>query len=120
MDLAHEHATDVVVLEVEGEPEDVVGELDELAGHHAVEAVDAGDAITHRDHRSDLGHVDGGLEPFDLTADDVRNFGGFDLHVLPLFDLDLFAQTIEFPGKRAVKDPRPNLQAKAPKELGIL
>ncbi len=120
VNLAHQDAAHVVVLEVEGEAEDVVRELDELTGHHTIEPIDAGDAVTDRDHGSDLGHVDGGFEPFDLTADDVRNLGGFDLHVLPLFDLDLFAQTFEFTGQRAVKDPRPHLETEPPKELRFL
>ena len=39
-----------VLFEVEGQAEDAAGELDHLAGHHAGQAVDAGDAVAHLDH----------------------------------------------------------------------
>jgi len=96
-----------------------VRELDELASHDAVEAVDAGDAIPDGDDGPDLGHINGGLETFDLAADDIRDLGGFDLHVLPLFDLDLFAQAIQLSCQRAVKDPRTNLKLETPKEIPV-
>ena len=39
VDLAHEHATNVVVLEVEGETAHIMGKLEQLTGHHPVEPV---------------------------------------------------------------------------------
>jgi hypothetical protein len=39
------HGADLVLLEVERDARDAVGELEQLAGHHLVEAVDAGDAV---------------------------------------------------------------------------
>src|SRR6185436_9670042 len=56
--VAEEHAADAVFLEVEGEAGDVVRELDQLAGHDALEPVDAGDAVADRGDGADLADVD--------------------------------------------------------------
>src|ERR1051326_2514065 len=56
--LAEEHDADVVLFQVERESGDVVRELHELAGHDALQAVDAGDAVADRHDRADLGDVD--------------------------------------------------------------
>ena len=55
---AEEHDADVVFLEVERQAGDVVRELHELAGHDAVEAVDAGDAVADGDDGADFRDVD--------------------------------------------------------------
>ena len=47
-----------IFFEVEGQAEDAAGKLDHLAGHHAGQAVDAGDAVAHLDHPADLADVD--------------------------------------------------------------
>ena len=56
--LAHEDAADVVLLEVQGEAEDAVRELEQLARHDLLEAVDAGDAVADGDDGPDLGHLE--------------------------------------------------------------
>ena len=43
-------------------PKTFAGKLDHLAGHHAGEAVDPGDAVAHLDDLTDLADVDLGLE----------------------------------------------------------
>ncbi len=48
--LAQDHRADRVALEVQREPEGVAGELEHLALHHVGKAVDAADAVGHRDH----------------------------------------------------------------------
>ena len=48
-EVAEERDADVVLLEVEHQPDDAaVAELEQLAGHRAVQAVDAGDAVADR------------------------------------------------------------------------
>ena len=47
--LAEEHAADAVLFEVQRDAEHAVRELEHLAGHRLVDAVDARDAVAHRD-----------------------------------------------------------------------
>ena len=77
--VAHEDAADVVLLEVQGEAEDVVRELQELAGHDLVEAVDAGDAVADGEDGPDLGGVDAAVEPGELRLDELRDFACADI-----------------------------------------
>ena len=56
--VAEEHGADVVLLEVERQADDVVRELEQLARHDPLEAVDAGDAVADGDDGADLGHLD--------------------------------------------------------------
>ncbi len=51
---AEDHDADIVGFEVEGHALHAVGELDHLAGLDIVEAVDAGDAVTDRQHGADF------------------------------------------------------------------
>src|SRR5690606_18442790 len=59
---------------------DAARELDELAGLHVVEAVDAGDAVTHREHLADFANLGLLAEILDLVLEDRRHFRGFDVH----------------------------------------
>ena len=47
-------------------PDYVVGELDQLAGHYFLQAVNAGDAVAHRNYRARLADVDGPIVVFNL------------------------------------------------------
>ena len=60
--LTHEHAADAVLLEVEGEAEDVVRKRHQLAGHDPVQAEHPGDAVADRHDSPDLGHLHGGVQ----------------------------------------------------------
>ena len=55
--LAQQHGAHLVFFQVQGDARHAVRELDQLAGHDLLQAVDAGDAVAHRDHRAGLGHV---------------------------------------------------------------
>ena len=78
--LAEEHDADVVLFEVQREAEDVVAEIDELARHHLVEAVDARDAVSDGEDGPDLGDVDRLLVARELLLEDLGDFVGFDVH----------------------------------------
>src|SRR5262249_14778447 len=78
--LAEEHDADIVILEVERHAAHAVLKLDHLAGLDVVEAVDAGDAVAHRQHLADLGHLRLAAEVLDLVLQDCRNLGGADVH----------------------------------------
>ena len=58
-----------------------VVELDELTALGVVEAVDAGDAVAHHQHRADVGLHDPGVEAEvgELFLQYCRYFGGFDI-----------------------------------------
>ena len=77
---AEDHDADVVGFEVERHALNAVRELDHLAGLDLVEAVDAGDAVTHREHRADFRDLGLGAEIGDLVLDDLRDFCGADFH----------------------------------------
>ena len=70
VDVAEERRADVVVLEVEHEAHQAAGELEQLAGHGALEAVDAGDAVADAEHGARLGREGGLLVVLDLLLDD--------------------------------------------------
>jgi hypothetical protein len=49
---AQQHRAHLVFFQVHGDAGHAVRELDQFAGHDLFEAVDAGDAVAHRDHRA--------------------------------------------------------------------
>src|SRR5439155_25242917 len=69
--LAHQRHADGVFLEVEDQAHEVVGELDQLAGHHALEAVDTGDAVPGGEDGAGLAHLDLLAISLDLLAEDA-------------------------------------------------
>src|SRR5262249_61062632 len=80
---AQEPGAVVVLLEVEDEPEDFAGELEELARHGALETVDAGDTVAHLDDAPGLLEADLGLVTLQLLLDDLADLFRFD-HAYPL------------------------------------
>ena len=82
--VAEDHDADVVGFEVQRHAADAAGELDHLAGLHVVEAVDARDAVTHRQHLPDLGDLGLLAEVLDLLLEDRGDLCGPDFHHLPL------------------------------------
>jgi hypothetical protein len=85
--VAEDHDADIVGFEVERHALDAAGELDHLAGLDVVEAVDAGDAVTDRQHLADFGDLGLGAEIGDLVLDDLRDFCGADIHLYLQFDM---------------------------------
>ncbi len=65
-------------LEVQREAEDVVRELDELAGHRLVEPVDERDPVADRDDRADLVDVHALRDARELGLDELGDFLGAD------------------------------------------
>ena len=85
--VAEEHGADLVFVEVHGEAGDVVGELDELAGHDLVEAVDACDTVAERDDGADLVDLDRLVVVLNLLAKQLCYLICVDLcHVFLLLD----------------------------------
>jgi hypothetical protein len=78
--VAEERDADVVGLEVEHQPDQVAGELDQLAGHRALEAVNARDAVADVQHGARLGDLRRLVEVLDVLLDDLTDFFGAKLH----------------------------------------
>ena len=78
--VAEERGADVVALEVEHEAHQAAGELEQLARHRPVEAVDARDAVADAEDRAGLHRERGLLVALDLLLDDLRDLFGAKLH----------------------------------------
>ncbi len=78
--LAEQHGADAVFFEVQRDAEDAVRKLEHLAGHGALDAVHARDAVAERHDAADFGDVDLDGVAADLLADDLGNFFSFDVH----------------------------------------
>ena len=78
--VAEQHGADAVLLEVQRDAEDPVRELEHLAGHGALAAVHAGDAVAEGDDRAHFRDVDVDGEAANLVADDLGDFVGSDVH----------------------------------------
>src|SRR5438552_2277997 len=74
---AEENDADVVLFEVRGETDDVVRELHELAGHDAIEAVHARDAVANSDHSAYFGDIHGFPDASQLLPNDLCDFFSF-------------------------------------------
>ena len=70
-EVAQQHRADALLFEVQRDAEDVVRELEHLAGHGLLDAVDARDAVANRHDRADFGDVDVDGIAADLVADDL-------------------------------------------------
>ena len=103
------------------------GELEQLAGHRAVEAVDAGDAVADGEDGAGLGDVDLLVVVLDLLADDPADLFGADVHcdsvsggdpkvVLPLQGA---AQVLELGADGAVEDDAAHLGDDAAEDGGV-
>jgi len=73
-ELAEQHGADRFLLEVQRHAVDVVRQLQELARHAVLQAVDAGDAVPGGDDRPFFRDVHARLEPFDLLLQDAGDF----------------------------------------------
>src|SRR5262249_36236288 len=82
--LAEQRRTDVLLLEVERQPDDAVLQLEHLEGDTALEPVDAGDAVADLQHRADLGEVGLDVELLDPLLEDRGDLFGAQLHVVQL------------------------------------
>ena len=78
MEIAEEHHTYFVFLEIQGQTAHVVRKFEQLTCHHFFEAVNLGDAITDFDHGADFHDSDAGFKVLDLLADDFVDFVCFD------------------------------------------
>jgi hypothetical protein len=81
LEVAEQGHPDVVLLEVQDQTHDVVAEVQELAGHGLLEAIDARDAVAGLEHRPGLHDRHPLVKSFDLPANDLADFFGADFHV---------------------------------------
>ena len=76
--VTEDHNTHVVVLKVEGHAAKTAAELNHLAGLHLIEAVHAGDPVTHRKHLPDLIDLAEGVGARDAVREDRGELAGGD------------------------------------------
>ena len=76
---AQQHGSHLVLFQVERDAGDAVRKLHHLAGHDAVQAVNTGDSVAHRDHRSGFGYVDRLFVMLNFAAQHARDFISLDL-----------------------------------------
>ena len=77
--IAQQHGAHLVFFQVQGQARHVVRQFQQLAGHDAIEAVNAGHAVTHGNHRSHFRHGDRAIEVLDLLANNLGYFVSFNL-----------------------------------------
>ena len=75
---AEQHDADFFFLEVQRDAENVVREREHLAGHDFFQAVNARDAVADADDRADFVDGNGLLVIFNLLAQNLADFVGFD------------------------------------------
>ena len=83
--IAEDNDADIVGFEIERHALGAIGELDHLAGADLVEAVNAGDTVTDRQHLADLGDVRFLVEAGNLFLQNGGDFSGADFHQLTPF-----------------------------------
>jgi hypothetical protein len=71
-------------LQVQHQAHHALAEVEQLAGHGRLQAVDAGDAVAGLEHGAGLGDGDLLVEALDLLADDLADLFGANLHVVIL------------------------------------
>ncbi len=77
---AQQDSAHVVLLEVQHHAEDLARELQQLARHGFLQAVDPGDAVAHGDDLPDLLELDARLVAGDTLLDDLANLFGSNFH----------------------------------------
>ena len=81
-EVAQDHRSDLVLLEVQREAIRLVRKLEQLARHRVLQAVDLGDAVADGDDPSDVGRHEAGVEILEPFFDDLGYLFGADAHVL--------------------------------------
>ena len=66
--IAQQHRAHLVFFQVHGDARDAMRKLDQLARHDFFQAVDARDAVAHRDDRADFGDIDRAARNFRSPA----------------------------------------------------
>src|SRR5579875_3648044 len=80
--LAEQRRPDVVLLEVEGQPDDAVLQLEHLHRHRVLQPVDAGDAVADLQDGADLGEVGLDVVLLDPLPEDRGDLFRSQLHAL--------------------------------------
>ena len=131
---AQQYRSHLVFFQIDRDAGDAVRELDQFAGHDAIQAVNAGDSVTHRDHRAGLGNIDRFFVMLNFAAQYARDFISLDLsHIKspPLvpraYSPALFSgifrqlapQLLQLPAQRSVVKRRPDAGRSASQQLRI-
>ncbi len=80
-EVAEDDGSDLVLLEVEREAIGVARELEQLAGHRVLQAVDLRDAVAGGDDAADVGRNQARVEILEPFLDDLCDLFGADAHL---------------------------------------
>ncbi len=116
---AEDNRTDVVGFEVERHALNAIGEFDHFAGLHVIEAVDAGNTVTHRQHGTDFADFGFSTEIGDLVLDDLRDFCGADIHDVCPLSLHGLGKRIETGADRGIEALRTDGDDEAAQQIGV-
>ena len=75
-------ATNVILLQVQGEAKNSTWELEKLHGHAVLNSMDTGNTVTNRNDCSSFTQINFSLILFDLALDNLTDFFSFNLHCL--------------------------------------
>ena len=81
LELAEQHGADALLFQVQRNPVDAVRELEHLARHHLLDAVDTRDPVANRDDAAHFGDIDVDGEAANLLANDLGYLFGFYVHL---------------------------------------
>src|SRR5205085_3468415 len=82
-EVAKEHGTDALLLEIERDAENPARELEHLAGHRPLDAVHARDAVADGDDGADFGDIHVRGKAADLVTNDLGDFVRSNVHACP-------------------------------------
>ena len=77
--ISNQHGAHLVFFQVQRQSRHLVGEIEQLVGHHVVQAVDARHAVAYRDDRAHFADGHGAVIVLDLLADNLGDFVRLDL-----------------------------------------
>ena len=83
-ELAEDDRTHLILFQVQGQAERVTRELEELAGHRVLQAVDLRDAVADGDDSAHVGRDQAGVEILEPFFDYIRDLFRADSHLLLL------------------------------------
>ncbi len=83
MALSQENGPDAFFLQIQGQPEDILGELQKFIVHDPVEPENSCDPVADGGDGSDFADIDIGFVALNLLLDNFCDLIGFDIHDQP-------------------------------------
>src|SRR5215471_8928516 len=78
--VTHQHSSDVILFQIQGNAIEAAGEFQHLAGHSTIQTIDLRDPVADLNHRAGFFDVDLFVEAFNLLFNDGADFFCLNLH----------------------------------------